>query len=417
MPFVFNIPLAFAIVVASLLIIHITIKMKYGFWYYQPVVKTYQFWTSLSPSVIVPELPTVPASHYLVLNPAVIATKYIDTLNATQQTDFIALVNAYYLRSKNGNIYSPASENILPYFNGHDMPCFISFYYKDIATQIVTNNVAISPTIIGAITGRPLLVTYNDNNVTLVVYYIDFLCVNRNYRRKGIAAQLIQTHEYWQRQRNRQVAVCLFKHETDVLQGVVPLVSYTTYGFNGADILEAAKGMAIVAPPYKMGTIKTNNMPDLYAFIQECRGQRERWGIFISTSIANIMALMGTANIYIHVITDMDTKNIVAAYFYKNTCVSWDNAGAKVLMLEGSLSLLAPDSPQFIAGFFASYRAISKKHGFTVCGIECIADNVIIYNFINASTHITPIIQTPTAYFFYNFKHPTVNANNAFILH
>jgi len=69
------------------------------------------------------------------------------------------------------------------------------------------------------------------NNNKFLTYYIDYLCVDNNYRKQGIAPQLIQTYEYIQRRQNKQISTCLFKREGN-LTLIVPLVIYYTYAFN-----------------------------------------------------------------------------------------------------------------------------------------------------------------------------------------
>ena len=71
--------------------------------------------------------------------------------------------------------------------------------------------------IISAITSRPLNVLINNDknnkNTNFRVYYVDYLCVDKLYRKKGIAPQIIQTHNYNQRYLNKNIVVSLFNRE------------------------------------------------------------------------------------------------------------------------------------------------------------------------------------------------------------
>jgi hypothetical protein len=232
------------------------------------------------------------------------------------------------------------------------------------------------------------------------------------WRKQGIASKLIQTHEYHQRHKNREIQVSLFKHETDILKGVVPLVAYSTYGFilDSGDIAPPQP-----TPPYKMSTITKATMP---AFMDFLKLSQTNYHVWIAPAIANVLELIDTQNLYIHTIIDMNTKNPVAAYFYKNTCVQWDVAAtSNVLMLAASLRLPAVTDDLFLRGFFCSYHAIRKKHPeFGICGIEAIGANTHITAHLLDDIAITPLVASPTAYFLYNYIHPTVSCSDAFIL-
>ena len=53
------------------------------------------------------------------------------------------------------------------------------------------------------ITSRPLEVYIN--STCFWTYYVDYLCVHKQHRKKTIAPQLIQTHEYFQRHLNKNI--------------------------------------------------------------------------------------------------------------------------------------------------------------------------------------------------------------------
>ena len=86
--------------------------------------------------------------------------------------------------------------------------------------------------LVGLITSRPLHVQINLGSTfkKIDVYYVDYLCVNKIWRKKNIAPQLIQTHEYNQSHSNRKICVSLFKREEE-LTGIIPLTVYKTYCF------------------------------------------------------------------------------------------------------------------------------------------------------------------------------------------
>ena len=81
--------------------------------------------------------------------------------------------------------------------------------------------------LIGVITCRPLYITHLNHYFS--VYYVDYLCIHKHHRKKGIAPQLIQTLGYQHSKETRKHHIYLFKKETNIT-GIVPLTIYKTYG-------------------------------------------------------------------------------------------------------------------------------------------------------------------------------------------
>ena len=110
-----------------LFIIYIYIRIKYGFWVMQPVFHIYDFGYMIkSPGIIDSSLP----SKNKYTNFKDIDTIIFSELTSIQKQRFINLIKTYYLQNKD-NIFSPQSENINPYFIGHNDKSLISFYYED----------------------------------------------------------------------------------------------------------------------------------------------------------------------------------------------------------------------------------------------------------------------------------------------
>ena len=57
-------------------------------------------------------------------------TTVFSELSQLKQTRLVNFIRSNYLQNKD-NVFSPKSENIIPYFVGHNTKSFISFYNED----------------------------------------------------------------------------------------------------------------------------------------------------------------------------------------------------------------------------------------------------------------------------------------------
>lgn len=380
-------------------LIYIYIRAKYGFWVLQPVFHIYDFSYMINPPGIIDDL--LPAKNKYT-NFSDINTIVISELTSLQIQKFGNLIKFNYLQNKD-NSFSPKSENIIPYFNCHNDKSFISFYYKDDnMVDLKTKQIITDRKIIGAITSRPLHVTINNSEkYKFDVYYVDYLCVDKLYRKKGIAPQLIQTHHYNQRHLNKKISVSLFKRE-DELTGIVPLCVYSTYGFSVDKWIKPPD----LSGEYKILEINQQNFRFVHDFIKK---NIDKFDIIISAETTNIIELIKTKNIFIYAI--LCDEKILCCYFFGKSCVEIKK-GLEVLSCY--TSICDCDEDIFIKGFKISFWKIAAENYFGFSSIENIAHNNIIINNIIQKTD--PLIISPTAYFFYNFAYPTFKSDKVLII-
>lgn len=383
-----------------LFLIYAYIKLKFGFWAIQPVFHVYDISYMLkAPGIINDSLPK--KNKYT--NFKDITTIIYSEVTEIQLQRFANLIKAHYLQNKD-NIFSPQSNNITPYFYGHNNKSFVSFYNEDNhMIDSKSNNLITDKKVIGVMTSRPIYVVINNGNkeAKFCAYYVDYLCVDILNRKKGIAQQLIQTHHYNQRHINKNIVVSLFKRE-DELTGIVPLCVYSTYGF---PVKTWTKPFELSAE-YKLLEINAQNFHFLFTFIQQ---YGKKFDIVINTEVSNIIELIKTKNIFIYTIIVDD--EIVAAYFFRKSCVQIEK-GLEVLSCFASIN--NTNDTIFIQGFKISFWKISSENYFGFCAIEDISDNGIIINNIKSKTK--PSIVSPTAYFFYNFGYPSFKSNKVLIV-
>lgn len=379
------------------IVVYLVIRLKYGFWVVQPVFHIYDLNYLLKPpGIIQPSLPL--QNKYT--NFKDIDTIVLSELNSLQKQRFVNLIKTNYLRNKD-NIFSPQSEHIFPYFIGHNDKSLISVYYKDENMVDLNNgNIIVDRKIIGSITSRPLHITIR-NDKPFNAYYVDYLCVDKLHRKKGIAPQLIQTHYYNQRRLNKHAIVSLFKRE-DELTGIVPMCVYSTYGFP----VNTWTKPHDLSGQYTLLEINAQNFRFLYDFMKE---NAEQFDIVVSVESTNIIELIKTKNVFVFAI--LCDQHIISCYFFRKSCVQVE-AGLEALSCFASICNCSQDI--FIQGFKISFWKIAAEHYFGFSAIENVSHNDIIINNIMKKT--TPIITSPTAYFFYNFAYPTFNANKTLII-
>jgi hypothetical protein len=380
--------------------IFVYIRFKFGFWALQPVFHIYDIGYMISPPGIINDF--LPERNKYT-NFKDIDTNVYSELTSLQIQRFIHLIKQNYLQNKD-NIFLPNNSNITPYFYGHNDKAFVSFYFeKNHMIDSKNGNMITDKSVIGAMTSRPIHIMINTgyNFSNFKAYYVDYLCVDKLHRKKGIAPQLIQTHHYNQRHINKNIVVSLFKREEE-LTGIVPLCVYSTYGFPVTTWTKPEE----LSGEYKFLDINAQNFHFLFNFITENRLQ---FNIVINTEVNNIIELIKTKNIFITAILCDD--NIICAYFFRKSCTEITK-GLEVLSCFASICNCEHNI--FIQGFKISFWKIAAENYFGFAAIENISHNNIVIDNIILNTK--PIVISPTAYFFYNFAYPTFLPNKVLII-
>jgi hypothetical protein len=392
-----------------LILITAYIKIKYRFWTLQPVFHFYDFHYYLfSSGIINSELPE--KNKYCNFN-SIETIKY-ESVSELRINKFIRFIRENYLQN-NDNCYLPEKQNILAYFEGHNAISFFSFYYEDeLLMNLKKGTTTPSTRLVGIMTTRPLNVTINKtkqsnrNDTRFDVYYVDHLCVDKMYRKKGIASQIIQTHHYNQRHHNRQIVVSLFKRE-DELTGIVPLCLYNTYGF---DMFGWNKPFDLMA---RLNLVECgkSNIHHLFDFMRE--NSVSKFDICIQPEVSNILELIKSRNIYIYMI--IEHGEVKSAYFYRKTC-TFIRENCEALCCFASINCFSKrETDIFIQGYKVALWKICELDKFKFAVVEEISDNHLIVNALKMKTK--PVIVSPTAYFFYNFAYHTFKPNKVLILH
>ena len=393
-------------IILFIILFFIFIRIKFRFWAVQPVYHFYDiYYWFFNVGIIRHELPE--KNRYT--NFKEIETIKIDKVTDVKLKDFINLIQLNYLRN-DGNVFIPEKENIMPYFEGHNSPTFLSLFWQpDVLIDTKTNTTIDTKLLIGAITSRPLTVTIYDSKqkqtqIKFDVFYVDYLCVKKGFRKKNIAPQLIQTHEYNQCHMNQNMCVSLFKREGE-LTGIVPLMAYKTYIFDMKNWIKPPNQL------HSKTTLLVGDSQNMY-YLSNFIAENKKWDITIIPEISNLLSLVSSKNLYIYMLlTDME---IDAIYVFKKTCTNIEK-GKELLSLIGTMNSKSNPTNIFIQGFKNALWAILLDNpGYHYLSIEDISDNNCIINNIKTKTH--PICESPTAYFLYNYARSPFNPYKSFII-
>lgn len=377
--------------VISYLIFKIYIRIKYPFWSIQPVVHKYSLFSKINMnSYIIDNEPPKMNKYCNLLS--IKTTTYDDTSLVDKQL-MINFLNTNYLRSKNVN-YIPSLESFNSQFSNHSMPSYLSVYKQPKLIINYENKKYInSDEIIGLITSRPVYVTIYNSKIN--VNYIDYMCIHELYRKKGIAEQLIQTHNFNQCANNKKINISLFKHE-DMNTCIKPIVEYYTYAYKKIKVFK-------LTPHFKVALITPQSFDILYHFIKQ---NKTKFDFTVMSHTSNIIELIKNKVLFIYILKNDDT--ICGCYFFRNAFTNYHDKPSFELFS----SISNCSNTLFYYGFTNAYYLIASTLKTKTILIENISNNVIIVNSI-----LDPIyFKSDTALFFYNYSSKGVSNEKAFVL-
>jgi len=396
------------VIVICIILFFIFIRLKYRFWALQPVFHFYDiYYWFINVGIIRKELPE--KNRYVNLKQ--IKTINFEKLDESIVKKIVLLIQLNYLRN-NENKFVPKKENIMPYFIGHNTKTFWSYFIEpEILIDNKTGKTIKENKIIGVMTSRPLHVKINSTRKDAIfdVYYVDYLCVHKGWRKKNIAPQMIQTHEYNQSLNNRNICVSLFKREEE-LTGIIPLTVYKTYCFNMRNWGQPEQLDAKIV----ILTGDKQNIYYLYNFINEITKNdlKKRWDILIYPEISNLMELVATKNLFVKML--LMNGDISAVYLFRKTC-TFIEKDKEIISCIASINGITLSTKEFINGFKVALWSIIKEHtNFGYLTIEDLSDNTCLINNISVRTH--PLVVSPSAYFFYNFAYSPFKPENCLII-
>lgn len=392
----------FLLIIIIYLFFLLYIRITYKFWSIQPVFHFYNilYWIK-NPDIIDKDYPLV--NKYC--NFKNIKTIEFNNLTNLDIQYIVNFLRINFLRSKEAN-YLPTIQSFSTNFINNN-PSYISIYHDNKILFDISNNYNFDfKEIIGLMTGKPINIKLNTNKKIRKIfpaYYIDYLCIDKNYRKSGLAPQLIQTHE-WYHRHNSKIHVSLFKREGE-LTGIVPLTCYTTY------VYKKIKINKIIDPSLKIILITPQT---LYIFLDFIKIINHKFYCIITPCLSSFIELIKNKIIYIYILRDINHITI-SSYIFKNTQTFYKINNSQLLSIECICSISnSPYNNIFYNGFILAYYYICKLTRCKVLFIEDITDNKKIINELNINNKIYS--ESPTAYFFYNYIHKPISSDKILII-
>jgi len=402
----------YIIVIFLILGVFAFIKIQYPFWSAQPIFHSYDFWRRFS------------TKFFYIQNGFPIKTKFCDPkrvlsvpyseMNDDSIKKTVDLIQCYHIPSDRVIVNMDIS-GLNSMMTGHSHPSYITFYNEsdfsieydpnfNLLTQIVEK-----PLPVGCILSIPtrLFINTYGKMEEHVIYNWDYTCVHRDYVKKNISRNLIQTAEYNQRIKNPEILGTLFKKEGSLCDGVVPLVEFKTFLF----YLRNVK-LPPLPPKFTVTRIFNENVSlfsdFLYGITHPKRiiGDEQIQSPFFLMSIpemGNIAAMLISENLYAYVL--QNAEHIYGLYIFKDAKINYEDIeNGNLLECVFSVSNTEMEG-LFFSGFLSSLRGIlnlQKKY------------KMILFNNLSHSSKIldkwrwkyTPVFENNAAYYAYNMVIP-----------
>tara|TARA_B100001287_G_C22686548_1_gene534124 strand:- start:5645 stop:6880 length:1236 start_codon:yes stop_codon:yes gene_type:complete len=387
----------------------IYIKIKYPFWSHQPIFHTYdylRFWTK-NPYIIQSSSPL--KTKYL--TPLVYSCKFLD-IDDNKLDQLVKFIQEHYVESDKV-LTMIDKKDIEQDLSINENPSFISVYnekkmdYDSKQSTIVEKDI-----IVGCMTSKAVKIYMNtQDKFGENVYYWDYICSHRNYQDKFIARYLIQSHERYQRLNNLNISASLFKFETGLCPGVVPLLSFYVHTYPIVQVFR---------PPmskFSIEKVKGDNVGILFDYLYNITHNIEYKPFFlcIFPDTVTLDYLINNDKIIIYAL--LQKSKICALYFFKDPKLCYDiDEERNVLECIACISIKNADNEQinslFFGGFLHSLYDIQQTYNnkFKLITFFEMANS---HNIIERwKWKYTPLSITQSAYYLYNAVLPNMPINN-----
>jgi hypothetical protein len=256
--------------------------------------------------------------------------------------------------------------------------------------------------------------SYSEMYKELPLYNIDIMCVNKSRDKKKISRELLQTHEYNQRNKSKNIEVSIIKKEIDLFDGVIPLTEYSTYVYHLKNI-----HFPKLPSRFHILNITSENIDIVTEFLY----LQSHTDLSNSKKLFNIIVLLDSGA-YIKQIKEKQLfvyclrceEEIYGIYFFKDAKMQYEDIEGNTLQCISSV-MNCNSINLFYLGFLYSMQEIIKgSRDYKILLIENIAhNNFILENWMKSNA---AVFINDTAYYSYNFIYPSspVTSNNCLIV-
>lgn len=333
------------IFIIVLYIIYILYKITTNYWFIQPVFHYYDLHYYFKPNG------TIISNEFAKVN-KYCNFKNIKTIEYSKINEKIMDDIILFLTNNWSNNYKPKKIDIIPYFKGHNKKSYFGLYYDN------NNLVSFFCTV-------PLIMKINNN--THILTYADKLCVDYNYRKKGLASQQIETMIHHIENKQNKSIIALFErfYEPSLVK---PSCNYSICKYDILfDNFDYSNNTAI--------RCNNKNIKMIYNNINN----NTKFDVTIIPCYDNIIQLIKNKILFIYYIKNND--NIDAIYIFEKSSVYLK--GTECLSFIGSINYT--DNNTFINGFMSALQQIfTNNTNFGYIVIKNISfNNIIIDNNIS----------------------------------
>jgi hypothetical protein len=364
------------------------IKMRFRFWSKQPVFHIYNLFYWIWPCGIIEHGKPHKTKFY---DTKVLTSNFVD-VSAEKKALFYTFIKSHFLNNKR-EIYNPPKFAVLDYFNGHNRISHLSLQF-----ELSTKNPDVTK-IVSAMTSRPLNAILNNNEVK--VDYVDFLCVHKEDRKKGLAQKIIYSH-YYNARKCDGGPVFLFKRE-GIINFIVPLTVYNANVFS----LKYLKHPNLELPNNIVcHLINDANFSLFLHFFGEIK---KNFKCCITPEPSHIKHLVSKKLLFICLI--MEGQVPVGVYIYRTPFTSYK--GKQSIECIASYYKIGYYDV-FIKSFRNTMVLINHEYPVDILIMENISNNNDI---INHLLKTTPVLwKCPMAYFLYNFAYRPFFSTDVFLI-
>jgi len=397
----------YLIVTFCMLLSFFYVKIKYPFWNIQPCFHPYDFWRYYSRTPFVIQKSHAPITKFTKLE-NVRTVMYHDVLEEDKMK-CIDLLQCYYIPSENilFQITAVAMQSIMAGTN--EGSSLLSFYYDKKYVVDVSNSetsLSVIHTPIGCLLSKPVCLYYTTSSSGQTyeknpAYLWDFICIHREHQKSKISRNLIQTHDYYQRIKTPDIPISLFKKETELSVGIVPLTKFHTYTYHLKNVT-----MPKLPRHYSIVRAHKENTDMMLEFLQNMLnpGSQKLFQFCAISNIGNLVSMLNGRNIYIYYLRHKET--ILAVYVFKDLYTHYEDyeSGYAAQLIASINNSNSEDL--FFTGFMNSLRELlkNKQKQFQILMIDETSHNKVLLKTWNSRFHY--LSNNVTAYYLYNFVFP-----------